>query len=74
MRRTTHAFCSECGQNLECYGQTVCDACLADLTRKGVVVYDTPSEHARSRAYCTRLKWTYKWRRFKQRLSRLRIT
>lgn len=66
MRRVTHAHCSECGQNLSDYGQTSCDACLADLTLDGAVKYDTPSGHAHSRIYRIRLKLTFWWRRFKQ--------
>ena len=41
--RQTHAMCAECGTVLRQYGQTVCEKCLCDLSRDGVVVYTRPT-------------------------------
>lgn len=39
MRRGTHAYCKRCSQNLQDYGQEVCDNCLSLLTVDDAVTY-----------------------------------
>jgi predicted amidophosphoribosyltransferase len=40
LKRSTHAYCSYCGTNLEAYRQETCNACLLPLNDdKEMVVY-----------------------------------
>lgn len=67
MRRQTHAFCRNCCQNLQEYGQVRCDRCLVELKDSRLCWHSCEKLPWRQKIPCVFESW---YQRMKSRVAR----